>query len=197
MDTEEIQIKLQMKADQFNQGLRSIQQESEKTGHQVGEHFIHAESKGKAFHKMLHEISDISPIAGIAIRTALDPITTVILGITSALQAYEKEQEKAIKQSEEYAKREVNHYMLAFDAAAKSRDEIRKGNDEQAKFEAQIGREKPADIEKERHGDEVESARREASTDSEFLAKKKMLDLNEELIVTQKEDFALNRKSVV
>src|SRR6266576_2360188 len=159
MDTEEIQIKLQMKADQLNQELRKIQQESEKAAKHVGDSFVHVEGKGRAFKKLLHEISDVSPIMGIALRGALDPTVALIIGITNALKEYEKEQEKAIKRSEEHAKHETDRYMKTFDAAAKSREELRKGNDEQAKFEAQIGREKPADIEKEKHSDEVESAR--------------------------------------
>ncbi len=194
MDTEEIQIKLQMKADQLNQELRKIQQESEKAAKHVGDSFVHVEGKGRAFKKLLHEISDVSPIMGIALRGALDPTVALIIGITNALKEYEKEQEKAIKRSEEHAKHETDRYMKTFDAAAKSREELRKGNDEQAKFEAQIGREKPADIEKEKHSDEVESARRESATDSEFLAKKKVLDFNEQYRAAHLEEIALSEE---
>src|SRR6266446_4526843 len=126
MDTEEIQIKMQLKADQLNQELRNVQRESQKTGEHVGDSFVHAEGKGRAFKKLLHEISDVSPIMGIALRAALDPTVALIIGITSDMKEYEKEQEKAIKKSEEYAKKETERYIKAFDAAAKSREEIRK-----------------------------------------------------------------------
>src|SRR6266576_3008073 len=148
MDTEEIQIKLQMKADQLNQELRKIQQESEKAAKHVGDSFVHVEGKGRAFKKLLHEISDVSPIMGIALRGALDPTVALIIGITNALKEYEKEQEKAIKRSEE----------------------------------------------KEKHSDEVESARRESATDSEFLAKKKVLDFNEQYRAAHLEEIALSEE---
>ena len=39
---------------------------------------VHVESAGKAFHKVLHEISQTSP--GEALRLAVSPITGVLLG---------------------------------------------------------------------------------------------------------------------
>src|SRR5437867_300966 len=130
MDTEEIQIKLQMKADQLNRELRNIQNESAKTGEHIGGSFIHAEGKGRAFHRLLHEISRESPLMGIALRAALDPFVAVIFAVIQAFKDYEKEQENFIKRSDEFAKKETERYMRSFEAAAKSRDEVRKGLEE-------------------------------------------------------------------
>ena len=131
---------------------------------------------------------------GIALRAALDPMVAVMFAVIQAFKDYDKEQEKFVKSNEQFAKIETERYMKSFEAAAKSREEVRKGMDEQAKFEAQIGREKPAEVEKERHGEEVETARRESATDAEFLSKKKMLNLNEEFVVARKEEIALGQE---
>ena len=41
---------------------------------------VHVESAGKAFHKVLHEISQTSPVMGEALRLAVSPVTGVLLG---------------------------------------------------------------------------------------------------------------------
>ncbi len=194
MDTEEIQIKLGLKADQLNQELRNVQNEMGKTGEHAKHSFIHAESQGRAFHKVLHEISATSPLMGIALRAALDPMVAVMFSVIKAFKDYEEEQEKAVKASEARARKETEGYMKTFEASAKAREEVRKGREEQEAFEKNIGREKPAEVEKERHGEEIEKARRESSTDSEFLVKKKALDLNEEFIDARKEEIALGEE---
>src|SRR5947207_1906195 len=194
MDTEEIQIKLGLKADQLNQELRNVQTEMGKTGEHARHSFIHAESQGRAFHKVLHEISATSPLMGIALRAALDPMVAAMFAVIKAFKDYEEEQEKAVKASESRARKETEGYMKTFEASAKAREEVRKGREEQEAFEKNIGREKPAEVEKERHGEEIEKARRESATDVEFLGKKKMLDLNEEYVDARKEEIALGEE---
>ncbi len=195
MTEEEFLIKLGFKTDQLEGGTKRAKQLLHEFQEGAEHSFVHAESKGRSFKKVLHEISDVSPLLGLGIRAFLDPTVAIMLALVQIMKDFEKEQEKAIKQSEEIAKHETEHYMHTFEGAAKAAAEIRKGRDEHEKFLASLNQEKPAEAAKEKHAEAIEDARQSSATESEFLQKKKMLDLNEQYVSAERERVAIEALS--
>jgi hypothetical protein len=96
--------------------IDEINEKTKEAGKDVEKHgqsFIHAESSGRAFHRLLHEISHESPIMGEALRLALNPVTGMIMGGVLALHYFKQKQEEARKAAEQAA----NTYASSSQAA--------------------------------------------------------------------------------
>ena len=80
------------------QGVAGATGRATEANEEHGKSFLHAESSGKAFHKLLHEITEVSPEMGIALRLALSPVGGVIMAAVYAFKQMhdaEKEAEAA------------------------------------------------------------------------------------------------------
>ena len=64
-----------------------------------GKSFLHAESSGRAFHKLMHEISNTSPELGMALRLALSPVGGLLMGAVMAFQKLKQVEEESINTS--------------------------------------------------------------------------------------------------
>ena len=61
-----------------------------------GKSFLKAESSGRAFHKLLHEISIASPELGMALRFALSPVGGTIMTAVYALKTLQDAEKEAV-----------------------------------------------------------------------------------------------------
>ena len=90
-----------------------------------GKSFLHAESQGRVFHKLLHSITEISPTMGLAMRLALSPITALMVGVVMAFEHVRKKIEESKKEAEEagnvFAQNYVEGVKEAAEAIAKAR----------------------------------------------------------------------------
>ena len=59
----------------------------DETGKTAEKSFLHAESGGRAFHRLLHSISAESPVLGVALRLALDPTVGTLFALMGAMHA--------------------------------------------------------------------------------------------------------------
>lgn len=71
--------------------------------------FLHAESSGRAFHRLLHGITEESPLAGLALRAMMDPMSAGIMAGVYAVQRLKEdikqlEASLAVGEWESYAK---------------------------------------------------------------------------------------------
>ena len=97
------------KMDEFN---RKVGQSS---GH-AHNSIMHVESAGRAFHRVLHQLTEQSPLLGIGLRLALNPIVGIIMAVAMAFQSLREEQKKAAEEAKKYAKESQDAWMEAIEA---------------------------------------------------------------------------------
>lgn len=194
MDTEEILIKLGFKTDELSQGAQRIKNEMQQAGEHSELAFVHAESRGRAFKKVLHEISDVSPLMGIGLRLALDPIVGIMIAITQAFKDFEAQNEKITKAVEADAKRRTGKKMEEIEAAEKANAVARKGAEAQEEFERKLGAKSPAERVKESMDEGTRQAKTASESDGEFARNKVAIDQAGERVAGIEEEFALEQE---
>ena len=72
----------------------------------------------------------------------LGVVVFVVAGVALFIKKldFDKEQERIIKTANERAKKETERYMESYDREARVQEQLRKGREEQEKFEATIGK---------------------------------------------------------
>lgn len=189
MDSEEILIKLGFKTDGIQQGAQQVGHAMKKAGEESEFAFVHAESKGKTFKKILHEISDTSPLLGLALRAALDPVVAIMVSITMAFKAVDKAFEDSDKRLEKMAEKEAKHQVAIAEANERAAESIRKRGDAQDEFE----RGRASGFRKEAATDaytkSIEQAKEASGGDeAEFLRRKMLIDKQEKQRI-ESEDY--------
>jgi hypothetical protein len=94
LTVEEIKIKLGLDSQELDEGTRKALSKIAGFGNEAHKSFLHAESGGRAFHKVLHQLTEQSPLLGNAMRLALSPIGGMFAIITAAAVGLHQEIEK-------------------------------------------------------------------------------------------------------
>src|SRR6266550_3125758 len=180
MDTEEVVIKMGFDAHGVSQGAQKISDVMGQTSGHVAEHFVHVESQGKAFKKVLHEISDVSPLMGNAIRLALDPISGIMMSIVSLIKMVQKAFEESDKAMETMAANEAKRQRAKEEALSKGVDAVNKQNQAHEDFEAKRDAAWKKSQDQAARDKKIEIAREESGGDEEeFLKRKRAIDMEE------------------
>jgi hypothetical protein len=79
--------------------------------------FIHAESQGRAFHKVLHEITSASPLLGAALRLALNPVVGLLTLLAMAVEAFREKWSQAAEEAKQRSEGLVEAFNRALDSA--------------------------------------------------------------------------------
>lgn len=110
-DSESFLFKMGFAADAFDSGIRRLEGSVESASEHIAEHMRRPRAQAAAFHQVLHEISNISPIVGEGLRFAFSPVLGIIFGAGLALKGIydrlkdiEKESKEAAKEYAEMAK---------------------------------------------------------------------------------------------
>jgi hypothetical protein len=127
MPDDDLLIRIKTLAD--NYGLKQVQaeldtlkgatHEATKAAHEHAHGFAHAETAGRAFHHLLHEVTKESPILGEALRLALNPTTGLILGGVLAMEFFKRRAEEARKAAAEWAKETSEGFIKSAESADK------------------------------------------------------------------------------
>jgi hypothetical protein len=114
--SEELSLKLGVDQSQVAPELESFKQRVTAATGQASGGFLHVESAGRSFKKVLHEISAESPLMGAALRAAINPITAVILTVAAAFQQFREQQKEAAAESKREAKEVRDAWVEAQEA---------------------------------------------------------------------------------
>lgn len=90
---EEILIRMGF-IDQASPGIENVKRQAEGMGKETGKWYQHAAKEGKAFHKVLEEITAQSPLLGNALKLAINPIAGTMVAAASAFAYVEKQIEE-------------------------------------------------------------------------------------------------------
>jgi len=78
---------------------KKITQANEESGHS----FLHAESSARAFHQLLHGLTEESPLLGLALRAALSPQSAAIMAVAVGLRMMTQAEDEAKQKAQETA----------------------------------------------------------------------------------------------
>lgn len=180
MDTEEVILKMGFDTHGVSEGAQKVSAIMGQTSEHVAEHFVHAESQGKSFKKLLHEISDVSPLMGNAFRLAMDPIAGLMMVMTSGMKAVVHAFEESDKRMEEMAAHGAKRQREKEEADAKGLEAVEKQKQAEADFESKRDSAWRKESEQIRRQQQLDKAREESGGDeSEFLKRKQAIDLEE------------------
>src|SRR2546426_1857427 len=147
MDVEELQIRMSMNTSEVNTGFGRVTAGLGGMKHELEGAGIHAESVGKSFKKVLHEISDMSPLTGMAIRGALNPMVAILLTTVYVGKQLIDTLKEENKWAEEFGKTLARSYLIAQNAAQKAADAIVKLRETQREWMERIREGKPGEKE--------------------------------------------------
>lgn len=105
MTTEEILLRLRMDSSTLSQDAATAGEKVKTFSETVAHAFEHAGSPGRAIHKMLEQIKDISPLAGVALEAAFTPVGALMLGVGAAIGVAHKALEDFNKKLEDTVRR--------------------------------------------------------------------------------------------
>ncbi len=180
MDTEEVVIKLNLDGHGVAKGAQTMQEAIGHAGDHVQEHFIHAENQGRAFKKLLHEISDVSPLIGAGFRLLSDPLSGLMYTMTNGLKAVHKAFEEFEKSMEKMAEAEAKRETARQEAKTKTLDILAKQKEAHEEFEKKLETAGKSGEAKSQHQEKLDAAREAAGGETaEYFAAKKTLDLEE------------------
>lgn len=119
-EEEEASLRLGLDHRPFAGGIRetkAMMQDLSEHGHSG---FLHIESGGKAFHHVLKDITDQSPLLGTAMRLAINPISGALMGAALAFKYFNdqiKEANSEMEKMETAASRGVGNMAESFSKA--------------------------------------------------------------------------------
>ncbi len=181
MDTEEVIVKMGFDTHGVSIGAQKMSDIMGQSSGHVAEHFVHAESQGKAFKKLLHEIADVSPLMGNAFRLAMDPIAGLMMVISSGIKMVINGFEESSKRAEELGEKIAKHQIAIAEARDKGTDAFRKQNQTEAEAEQKRVDAFKSAQERAAYDAKVHQAKMESGGDEEeFLKRKLAIDKAEE-----------------
>jgi hypothetical protein len=114
--TEKLMLILGIDQSQVAPGLETFRQKVTSATGNASTSFLHVESAGRSFKKVLHEISAESPLMGAALRAALTPVTAVIITVATAFQQFRDQQKEAAAEAKRAAKEVRDAWIEAQEA---------------------------------------------------------------------------------
>jgi hypothetical protein len=97
---------LQQAGRESEAALGNITKETKKSSEANIEHsksFVHAESSGRSFHRLIHQITEDSPALGAALQLALNPVSGSIIAATLLFRELNRQIEESNKRADEMA----------------------------------------------------------------------------------------------
>lgn len=135
---DQILLRLGIDQSQVFTGLNDFKKKVEDaTGH-AHKSFVHAGTGAKEFHKVLHQITEESPILGTALKAVFSPIGAVLGGATLAFTYLNKQLEEFNKHLDEMTEKAVKPMVNYHEAAKKAAEEVNKAVEAEKKWEAEF-----------------------------------------------------------
>ena len=128
----EYRVRIRIESDSAAAGeaagaLDRVGTSTRKVGEETKEHgkqYLHAEGAGRSFHRVLHSISEESPIMGMALRMALSPVPGLMMAAAWGMHSLIKAEKDAAQAAHDAAE-EMSHGMgNVRDAAQQAAEDI-------------------------------------------------------------------------
>lgn len=116
MQAEELAVKLRVDQSGVANDLQQFRNNVAGATDHAAKSFMHVESAGRSFKKLFHEIAQESPLLGMAIRLAFDPVVAVLVGATMAIKAFSESQREAAEEAKKAAKETAEAWAEAQEA---------------------------------------------------------------------------------
>src|SRR5713101_2300841 len=88
--TEEILVKMGMDISEIKAAMVKAQDAVGEFSQSAGKGLLHAESGARAMHRLLHDITQSSPLLGTALRLAISPVAGAVIATTVAFTYFKK-----------------------------------------------------------------------------------------------------------
>src|SRR3954447_684015 len=99
--TEEILLKLGLDAQSFSNGVQNIKQKLQGFSEEGHKSFIHASNGAREFHKVIHQLTEQSPLLGTALQAAISPIGGALIGATLGFTYFQEKLKEWNKEMDE------------------------------------------------------------------------------------------------
>ena len=116
MQVDELALKLKVDQSQVGPELQSFNEKVHQAMGGAHKSFIHVESEGRTFKKLIHEIAAESPLLGQALRLAINPVTGILMSGVMALKAFSDSNKEAAKTAKESAEEARKAWVAAIEA---------------------------------------------------------------------------------
>ncbi len=113
--------------DKAQQVLAAVRAETSRGTEANKEHahsWIHLESNARQYHRILHQITETSPLLGLALRAALTPIGALLAGVVIGLKLLTKASEESQKAAEAHGKVAVEQFSALSSAAIEAGNDV-------------------------------------------------------------------------
>jgi hypothetical protein len=121
---EQVRVQLTLDNREFNAAMGQSEKGMEHFGKEGHKWFEHVGSSGRAFHKVMEDISEQSPLMGQAIKIALSPVVGILTTVTIAFSFFKKELEEWNKQMDEASERAAKPFSQMKEAMFEAEEEL-------------------------------------------------------------------------
>lgn len=152
-------------------GLKKVGGAAEEAHHG----FVHAESSGKAFHKLLHGLTEESPLLGAALRVALNPVSGALMAAAWGFREIIRLEEESKKAAEESAEAMGHSVGNMKESIREASEEIARANREFENWQKSF--QSVTEATKTALDEELEKLHEQHAVNQELLAQQKELAL--------------------
>src|SRR2546430_826100 len=174
MDVEELQIRMGMNTSEVQTGFGRISSGFTGFKHDMEGAGFHVEGVGRTFKRVLHSISDESPLLGTAIRLAFNPIVGSMLGAVTVFKLFHTAMKAFEKELDEAAERMAKPFANVREAILKAREAMAGKGVAIEERHAQLEKGKPGEAEAEALRKRIDAAKEAASGNEAAFLREKM-----------------------